>query len=144
MIGYDGLSIVTYPGGPTELTKAQLKKIFTGQIKNWREINTQDLPVQIVVVASIPSTLETFSQIVLDGDKINLVGSKTLSSLEEVGKYVGSTPGAIAFVSGRVTVEGANHPKHPAFNREVIAITLGEPSANARKAITEFSKLLTH
>ncbi|MBB6462854.1 phosphate ABC transporter substrate-binding protein [Flammeovirga kamogawensis] len=50
IIAYDALSIITHPSNKvTKLTIAQLKKVFKGEITNWKQLGGEDL--QIVVIS---------------------------------------------------------------------------------------------
>ena len=60
VIGYDGIAVVVHPGNPvSELTVAQLSDLFTGKLRNWREVGGPDLPVHLI---SRPSYSGTFSR----------------------------------------------------------------------------------
>ena len=48
VIAIDGLAIVVHPGNPVDsLTTTQLARLFAGEIRNWRELGGQDLPVRL-------------------------------------------------------------------------------------------------
>lgn len=48
-IARDGVGLVVHRDNPLDnLTSAQVTKIFTGQIKNWREVGGQDAPIVVV------------------------------------------------------------------------------------------------
>lgn len=98
-IGLDGISIILHRSNPVQaLTDAQVIGIYTGAIKNWKEVGGRDQAITVVNKAEGRSTLELFlhhfqlknSQIkasVVIGD--NVQGIKTV---------IGNS-GAIAYVS---------------------------------------------
>ena len=47
VIGYDGVAVIVHPGNPVRnLTAAQLSRIFTGQLRNWRDLGGPDAPIE--------------------------------------------------------------------------------------------------
>lgn len=49
IVGYDGISVVVNLANPiSELTMQQLADIFTGKIKNWKELGWKDLPILVL------------------------------------------------------------------------------------------------
>ncbi len=58
IIAYDGISVVVNKDNPVEeLTVEQISKLFTGEIKNWKEVGGNDAAV---VIASRDSSSGTF------------------------------------------------------------------------------------
>ena len=48
-IGYDAVVVYVHGSNPvTHLSKVQLKGIFTGRIRNWKEVGGKDLPLVII------------------------------------------------------------------------------------------------
>jgi phosphate transport system substrate-binding protein len=48
VMGHDGVAIIVNPSNPvTELTVDQIAKIFTGEIKNWKQVGGPDRPIQV-------------------------------------------------------------------------------------------------
>ncbi|MBI3313676.1 MAG: phosphate ABC transporter substrate-binding protein [Candidatus Omnitrophica bacterium] len=48
-VGTDGIAVVTHPANPvSELTLDQLADIFTGKIKNWKEVGGKDIPMLVL------------------------------------------------------------------------------------------------
>lgn len=49
LIGWDALAVVVHAANPLEnLSRSQLKALFSGRIANWRELGGADLPVQVI------------------------------------------------------------------------------------------------
>ena len=55
--------------GVTNLTKDQIKKIFSGQVKNWKEVGGPDKEILVIHRPASSGTRATFLKTVLDGDK---------------------------------------------------------------------------
>ena len=55
--------------GITNLTKDQIKKIFSGQVKNWKEVGGADKEILVIHRPASSGTRATFVKTVLDGDK---------------------------------------------------------------------------
>jgi phosphate transport system substrate-binding protein len=48
VIAYDVMAVFVNPGNRVKgLTRAQLKSVFTGQVRNWKELGGADLPITI-------------------------------------------------------------------------------------------------
>jgi phosphate transport system substrate-binding protein len=67
-VALDGLSVYVNPENPVkELTLAQVGDIFTGKIKNWKEVGGPDLPITIYSRENSSGTYEFFKSEVLKG-----------------------------------------------------------------------------
>ena len=69
-IGYDAIAVFVHKDNPVKsLTKEQLKGIFTGQIKNWKDVGGNDAPIapNTEILTSKRATVEMFQELVLDG-----------------------------------------------------------------------------
>jgi phosphate transport system substrate-binding protein len=140
VVGYDKINFITYKGGPKELSKDQLKGIFTGKITNWKEVGGQDVPVILALPTNSPATQKLISTKVLDGEEFFKKGVKQLSTAAELPKFLASTKGAISFGPSSMKSEDLNFPKHPEVSRPIGAITLNAPSARAANLIDRIEK----
>lgn len=81
------------------LTKKQLQDIFTGKIKNWKEVQGPDVAIQVVNRPASSGTRATFKKYALDGvDEVQGV-ALTEDSSAAVLKTVQSTDGAISYLA---------------------------------------------
>ncbi|MBA9086270.1 phosphate transport system substrate-binding protein [Fontibacillus solani] len=81
------------------LTKDQLVKIFTGEVKNWSEVGGPDQAIQIVNRPASSGTRATFEKYALGTKTDDLEGSIQEDSSGTVKKLVGETPGAIGYLA---------------------------------------------
>jgi phosphate transport system substrate-binding protein len=67
-VALDGLSVYVNPENPVkELTLDQVKDIFTGKIKNWKEVGGPDTPITVYSRENSSGTYEFFKEHVLKG-----------------------------------------------------------------------------
>jgi phosphate transport system substrate-binding protein len=67
-VALDGLSVYVNPENPVkELTIDQLKGIFTGKIKNWKEVGGEDAPITVYSRENSSGTYEFFKEHILKG-----------------------------------------------------------------------------
>ncbi len=97
-IAQDGIAVVVNPGNPIDsITVEDLKKIYTGEIGNWKELGG---PAKAIVVISrdfSSGTFEVFKELVLKGGKVK-DDALMLTSNKAVATTVTETPYAIGYV----------------------------------------------
>ena len=81
----------------TNITMANLKAVFLGEITNWKEIGGADLPIVLINRASGSGSRQTFEQWVLNGE--TALKAQEQESTGMVRKIVATTPGAISYVA---------------------------------------------
>jgi phosphate transport system substrate-binding protein len=84
----------------TNLTTAQLKQIYSGQVQNWSALGGPNLPIVVVSRPANSGTRTTFQKYVLGGSEI-VSGPSSLTSdtTGTVVSEVGQTNGAIAYAA---------------------------------------------
>jgi phosphate transport system substrate-binding protein len=154
IIAMDGIAIVVHSSNPiANLTLEQIKAIYTGKIKNWKELGGPDQSIVVIGRDTNSGTYETFETMVLRGEKI--AGSvETEGSNGAIRQRVMSTPAAIgyvglAFTEGiktvtvngiEVTPETVVSKKYP-IARPLYMYTNGRPDAGS--PLDNFIKLCT-
>lgn len=151
LIGKDAIGVWVNAGNPVaSLTADQVKGIFTGQIRNWKEVGYDDATINIYIVNTQSATRKVFSQIIMDGEKYN--GKVTTirpdpAIMEKVAadKY---GIGHLSFALGnghpqeeavkKISIgdqaPSVNNPDYPIF-RPLYLITKGEPEGAAKNFI---------
>ncbi len=102
LIGYGGIVIITNQQNPiNELSVDQVRKIFTGEIVNWKDISGKDQAITVFKSGEKhPGTLLFFENDILGGVPITK-SAITLPDFPAILKKVAETPGSIAYVRMR-------------------------------------------
>ncbi|GGC91823.1 phosphate-binding protein PstS [Thalassobacillus devorans] len=93
-----GMTAAVHPeAGVDNLSKEDLKKVFTGEVKNWSEVGGNDQEITLVNRPDGSGTRATFNEFGLDG-KTPAEGI-TEDSSNRVKQIVADTPGAIGYLA---------------------------------------------
>jgi phosphate transport system substrate-binding protein len=68
-IGYDAIAIFVNANNPVQnLSKEQLKGIFTGRIRNWRDVGGKDMPIEpnTEIAGAKRATMLEFQEMIMD------------------------------------------------------------------------------
>lgn len=97
-VAFDALAIVVHPSNKvSQLTREQLSGIFTGKIKNWKEVGGEDLKIIPYSRETSSGTYEFFKESVLK-HKNFMSGIMSMPANGAVIQSVSQTRGAIAYV----------------------------------------------
>ena len=108
VIAKDGVAVIVNPATKVEnLTIEQIKKIYTGEIKNWKEVGGDDAPITVVSREEGSGTRGAFTEItkVMTKDAAGKeIDSTTKDALVQgstgaVMQTVATTPNTIGYVS---------------------------------------------
>ena len=98
IIAYDALAVIVNPANKvSQLTREQLEGIYTGKIKNWKEVGGDDLQIVVYSRESSSGTYEFFKEHVLNNKNY----ASSVLSMPATGSIVQSisqTKGAIGYV----------------------------------------------
>lgn len=147
--------VVNEAAGVKELTKQQIQDIFSGKVKNWKEVGGADKEIFLIHRPSSSGTRATFVKTVLGGDK-NLEND-SLGSVQDssgaVAKAMAQNDGAVSYLAlsylssdeaksmVKVAIDGVEASKenittgkYPFWSWGHM-YTKGEPTAEAKKFI---------
>lgn len=97
LIAKDALSIYTNPHNPVDnLSSDQLRKIFTSQINNWKEVGGVDTTIQTVIRNPNSGTYLYFKEHVLEGDEY-ASNSIVIPQTKDIVKQVEENVNAIGY-----------------------------------------------
>jgi len=97
-VAYDGLAIIVNPDNKIgALTIAQIKDIYTGKIKNWKDVGGEDAEIVIVSRDTNSGTYESFNELVLNKEAI-AKNAEYVGSNGQARTRVNTTKNAIAYV----------------------------------------------
>ena len=98
IIAYDALAVIVNPANKVvNLTREQLEGIFTGKIKNWKEIGGDDLKIVPYSRETSSETYEFFKESVLK-NKNYMNGIMSMPATGSIVQSVSQTKGAIGYV----------------------------------------------
>ncbi len=98
VVAMDGVCMIVHPSNPVkELSMDQIKKIYTGEIKNWKDLGGTDSPVVIISRDTSSGTYETFNEKVMNKEKMS-DAVEYVNSNPQVYNRVKETAGAIGYV----------------------------------------------
>ncbi len=96
-VALDGLPILVHPSNPVQdLTVEQVRKIYLGEITNWKEVGGPDKKIVTISRDTNSGTYETFATLVMHEQKIG-EGCEYVGSNGAIRQRVQSTPAAIGY-----------------------------------------------
>ena len=107
-VAMDGLSVyVNAANKVKELSIEQLEQIFTGKIRNWKELGGEDLPITVYSRDNSSGTYEFFKEHVLKG-KDFVASAQTMPGTAAVLQAVANDPKGVGY-GGAAYGAGAKH-----------------------------------
>jgi phosphate transport system substrate-binding protein len=158
IIGFDAIAVFVHKKNPvTNLTKDQLKNIFTGKVKNWKQVGGKDAPItpNTEIIGEKRATLEVFKKIIMDNEpyaigfkEIDLpadqiihlshdetgISTVSLGLLSSVSKYAREHVKIIAVNDVEPSEENIRRRQY-LISRPLTIATKGAASGNARKFV---------
>ena len=103
----DGLSVYVNSENPiNELSLEQLEKIFTGKVKNWKEIGGGDAPITVISRENSSGTYEFFKEHILKGQDF-VASAQTMPGTAAVLQSLCKDPKAIGYGGAAYGIQGA-------------------------------------
>nr|WP_321498503.1 phosphate ABC transporter substrate-binding protein [uncultured Methanolobus sp.] len=122
VIAWDGIAVIINKNNSLEsLTIEQLRKTYTGDITNWKELGGQDKEIEVLVRDTSSGTYAFFKEHVLEDEEYTS-GAVTEPNTEAIVQTVASDNAAIGYIGlayadssvkmlGLETSEGIFHPE---------------------------------
>ena len=148
LIGMDAIAAIVNDKNPlVGLTIEQLQRIFTGKIKNWKEVGGEDSPIRVLIVDQHSATHGVFKKAVLGKEDYGV--AEVISPDSRIIDLVAADPNAIgqigtAFFKSKnrkiraLSIDGqeasVDNPKYPIW-RPLYLVTKGEPKGEVKDFI---------
>lgn len=160
VVAIDGLAIIVHPDNPlTQLSVESIAAIFSGEIRNWRQVGGANLPINLFARDQKSGTWDTFQSLVLGERRALSAKAGRYESNDELSDRVASDPAAIGFV-GLASVRNAkalavHHGQSPAMAPERLLVAtedyplarrlyLYRPNTKAHPLADEFIAFAQH
>lgn len=125
VVALDGIAVIVHPSNPvTDLSIEQIRKIYTGEIRNWKDLGGPDQAIVVISRDTNSGTYETFETMVLSKQKLT-PKAEYVGSNGAIRQRVMSTPAAVGYVGLAFTegVKAVTVNKIPATTETVIGKT---------------------
>ena len=97
-VAMDGVCIIVHPSNPIDaLTTEQIRDIYTGKTKNWKELGGPDSQIVAITRETSSGTYDTFESFIMNDEKM-APGIEQVSTNPQMFARVENTRGAIGFV----------------------------------------------
>jgi len=97
MIGTYCVAVVVNAACPVaDLTRAQVRDIFTGAVQNWKEVGGPDSPVHLFIRHPVSGTYLGFRELAME-DKPYALTVKTCTNYTDIVRAVAADPSAIGY-----------------------------------------------
>lgn len=99
IVAYDGIAVIVNNSRKVNNLKlSQLKGIFSGSVRNWRDIGEEDGPIRVISREEGSGTRKSFDQLVLAGERLTK-DAMYQDSNGTIREAVKSDPYAISYIS---------------------------------------------
>jgi phosphate transport system substrate-binding protein len=97
-VAYDCIVPVVHPGSPVaNLTMEQLKALYKGEVKNWKDVGGPDLPVVVISRDTSSGTYEVWEEKVMKKERV-YPGALLQASNGAVAQAVAKNPNAVGYI----------------------------------------------
>lgn len=139
-IGALKISFIVNAANPVKsLTAAQLKDIFTGKIKSWKDVGGPDKPIVIVAEPAGFGTRANIVSSLLEGAELS-GNVREMRALVQVAQVVGQVPDAIGYGNAATISGGVAVIPGTQVDQQLGLATKGAPSADVKKLIAAAAK----
>jgi len=100
-VGTDELLVIVNRQNPTgPLSATRVRALFTGQVRDWKEINATDSPVQVWAFPSSEDVEQAFESITLAGSPVT-PAARLATTPDEMSQAIANNANAIGFLPRR-------------------------------------------
>lgn len=94
----DGIAVIVHPSNPIkQISTAQVRDIYTGKIRNWKELGGPDMSIIPISRDTASGTFECFHELVMKKQDMSS-NVEYVNSNPQAHARVSTTPAAIAYV----------------------------------------------
>ena len=98
-IGTYCVTVVVNAASPVaDLTREQVRDLFTGAVKNWKEVGGPDAPVHLFIRHPVSGTYLGFQELAME-NKAYALGAKTCTNYTDIVQAVAANPNGIGYAS---------------------------------------------
>lgn len=148
-IAIDAIIPIVHPANQVaKLTKAELRAIYAGTVKNWKEVGGEDKGIVVISRDSSSGTYEAWNELIMGGEKVTpraLLSASSGAMLQTVAKnrhaigydsygYLNKTVKAVSVDGVQGSPETAANGTYP-VSRKLWIITAGEPKGAAAEFV---------
>lgn len=148
-IAYDALVPVVHPSNPVkDLKTDQLKAIYKGEVKNWKELGGADKPIVIISRDTSSGTYEIWEEKIMKKERV-FPGALLQASNGAIVQTVSKNPNAIGYIGigyvnssvKALSVDGITGSKETALSgkfpisRPLFMYTKGQPAGEIKDFI---------
>jgi phosphate transport system substrate-binding protein len=99
-IGLAGTCVIVNSANPVkDLSRENVRKIFAGEITNWKQVGGEDLAIKVFVREANAATRSSFEQYFFGGKAVYATDSTEVYELEQTLKSVGSFKASIGMAT---------------------------------------------
>lgn len=134
-IGLNRTAVFVHPSNKVgQLSKDQLKGIFTGKIANWKEVGGDDKDIIVVWGKGTPGQNAQFQKEILDGADVtkDILDTTNYAKIKE---SVSATPEAIGIDPFGMADATVKVVQTPALTAPILAVSKGKPAPKVQKLL---------
>lgn len=141
VIGKDLMFVMVNKENPIlKFDKITLTKIFSGAVKNWKEVGGADLPIKVIISDNVPGMNDFFQEAAMGGAAYATTARHVKLEIPELKLEIAKTPEAIALVPSGAKDESIKIVKTDDIGRPITFVTKGEPNVETKKLLDFIDK----
>ncbi len=140
-VALDCIVPIVHKGNPvSNLTRAQLKDIYTGKITNWKAVGGADMPIVVVGRDTSSGTYGTWQEMIMDKD-----GKARVTPKAQVAASSGAMLSSVSKNKNAIGYEGMGYVNKTVKGLSVDGIKASAPTArNGKYPLSRFLYMFTN